>query len=277
VTLSDQASIAGVRQIVDTQVISYAMKDRWPGDIEPQDVSHAVISSVTALELLEVRRPSASNRPRYYLYSPLVPELTGDDEAARGWDRVHKGRVSLSAKNRTDQVILDFGSDFPVVVEYGHLMVGWLLKRKRVDVYARRIAHLDKRERRRLIGTFSYLVENDLRCLSLDRITAQIGIDLLRQYAMLDGNNLKADFRNSLNDMLILATSINSGADLLTEDRALWRFAIRTLNLPLNTKGPLIELETSSKSAKSASSKESKGYINHPWEARVRNRAARPV
>ena len=249
------------------------MKNRWPDGAEPQDVSRAVISSATALELLEVQRSGASKKPRYYLYPPLVPELNGDDEVVRKWDRGHKRGVGLGAKNRTDQVILDFGSDFPVVVEYGHLMVGWLLKNKRVDMYARRILHLDKQERRRLIEIFTYLIENDLYCLTLDRITAQIGIDLLRQYATSGGNNLKADFRNSLNDMLILATSINSGIDLLTEDRALWRFAIHTLNLPSNTKGPLITLETSSKTTQSTISRESKGYINRSWEVRVRNRA----
>ena len=152
-------------------------------------------------------------------------------------------------------------------------MVGWLLKHKRIDVYSRRIAHLDKPERRRLVEIFSYLIDRDLSCLSLDRATAQVGMDLLRQYAMSDGNNLKANFRNSLNDMLILAASINSGVDLLTEDRALWRFAMRTLKLSLNAKGPLIELETSPKAAKSANSKEGKGYVNRSWEARVRNRA----
>ena len=244
-TPSDQTSIAGVRQIMDTQVISYAMKGRWPGDMEPRDVSHTLISSVTALELLEVRHPDSNKKARYYLYPPLVPELTEDDEATREWDRTHKGRVRLTAKNRTDQVILDFGGDYPVIVEYGHLMIGWLLKRKRIDVYSRRIAHLDKRERRRLIEIFNYLVDRDLRCLSLDRTTAQVGMDLLRQYETSGGNNLKANFRNSLNDMLILAASINSGVDLLTEDRALWRFAIRALKMPLKTKGALIELETS--------------------------------
>ena len=271
-TPSDRTFIAGVRQIMDTQVISYAMKDRWPEGIEPRDISHALISSVTALELLQMRHPGSNKRARYYLYPPLVPELTGDDEATREWDRIHKGRVRLTAKNRTDQVILDFGNDFPVIVEYGHLMVGWLLKHKRIDVYSCRIEHLDKPERRRLVEIFSYLIDRDLICLSLDRATAQVGMDLLRQYATSDGKNLKANFRNSLNDMLILAASINSGVDLLTEDRALWRFAIHALKLSLNTKGPLIELETSLKAAKSASSKESKGYINRSWEARVRNR-----
>ena len=91
------------------------------------------------------------------------------------------------------------------------------------------------------MAIFYYLTENNLRCFSLDRSVAQTSIDLLRQYAM-SGNNLKADFRNSLNDMMILATSINSGTNLLTEDRALWSFAARVLSLPLNAKGPLVLL-----------------------------------
>lgn len=270
-----QMSAPDVRKILDTQIVSYAMKDRWPDGIEQQDISHAAISSVTALELLEIRKSEAARRPRYYLYSPLVPELAGDDDEARKYDRVHR-RPSLGAKNRTDQVILDFGSDYPSIVEYGHLMIGWLLKHKRIDVYARRIVHLDKRERRRLVGIFSYLAEADIRCLSLDSSLAQVGIDLLHQYAMSDGNNLKANFRNSLNDMLILATSIESGVDLLTEDRALWRFASRALDLPSNNDGGLIRLQTSPRLAGSSLSRESKGYINHPWEARVRNRRTRP-
>jgi len=275
VTLSDQEPISKVCKIFDTQIISYAIKDRWPEGIKPQDISRGSISSVTAHELLRVRLSDTANRPRYYLYGPLVPELVGDNATLRKYDREHK-RLSLGAKRRTDQVILDFGADFPVVVEYGHLMIGWLLKHKRLDAYARRVAHLDKQERAELIGTFSYLMENDLRCLSLDSATAQIGIDLLHRYAMSGGNNLKANFRNSLNDMLILATSMNSGMSLLTEDRALLRFAAHTLSLPFSNKGELVELGTSS-SAKPALVRESKGYINRPWEAYARNRATRLI
>jgi predicted nucleic acid-binding protein len=267
VTRSNQVASVDVPQILDTQIVSYAMKDRWPEGMEPQKVADSAISSVTALELLKARPQGASDRPPYYLYPPLLAELAGDDEVMRKWDRDHRGKAWLTARNRTDQVVLDFDSDLPVVIEYGHLMVGWLLKQKRPDVFARRITRLDKKERHRLMEIFYYLTENNLRCFSLDRSVAQTSIDLLRQYAM-SGNNLKADFRNSLNDMMILATSINSGTNLLTEDRALWSFAARVLSLPLNAKGPLVLLETSSQRAKSAVSTESKGYVNRPWEAR---------
>jgi hypothetical protein len=98
VTPSDQTSVANVRRILDTQIISYAMKNRWPDGAEPQDVSRAVISSVTALELLEVQRSGASKKPRYYLYPPLVPELNGDDEVVRKWDRGHKRGVGAGRK-----------------------------------------------------------------------------------------------------------------------------------------------------------------------------------
>src|ERR1039457_7167166 len=54
--------------IIDTQIISYAMKNRWPRGIEPRDISQAAISSVTAHELLEVRSADKVNSPRYYLY-----------------------------------------------------------------------------------------------------------------------------------------------------------------------------------------------------------------
>ena len=257
--------------IIDTQIISYAMKNRWPRGIEPRDISQAAISSVTAHELLEVRSADKVNSPRYYLYSPLVPEVIGDERAAKKFDRDHR-RINPGRKHQTDQVILDFSGDFPAMVEYGHLMIGWILKYKRIDVYARRIAHLDKRERRRLTNVFSYLVENDLRCISLDRTRAQLGVNLLRKYSTSAGNNLKEDFRNSLNDMLILATAIDSATDLITEDRALWRFAVRTLCLPIRAKEDLIRLDVSSGVAKSTVSRESKGYINRPWEARVRGR-----
>jgi hypothetical protein len=37
-------------------------------------------------------------------------------------------------------------------------MIAWLIKNKRVDMFARRIVHLDKRERRRLADIFSRIV-----------------------------------------------------------------------------------------------------------------------
>lgn len=254
--------------MVDTQIVSYAMKDRWPKGIEPRDISGLAISSATAHELLEVGDAASVNRPRYYLFQPLVPEVLGEQIPAK-LDRDHR-RISLGRKNRTDQVILDFGSDFPTVVEYGHLMIGWLLKHKRTDVYVRRIAHLDKRERRRLTDLFNFMTDSELRCVSLDRSRAQLGLDLLHQYAMDEGNTLKANFRNSLNDMLILASAISSGCHLVTEDRALWRFAARTLDVPVRSKEKLIHLDISPKITNDAVSRESKGYINRSWRASVK-------
>jgi predicted nucleic acid-binding protein len=261
-------------QILDTQIIAYAMKNRWPKGIEPQDISCGAISSVTVQELLEVRLPSAANRPRYYLYKPLAPELVGDDETLDRYDQEHK-RFAMSAKRHTDQVIFDFGGDYPTVVEYGHLMVGWLLKHKRLDVYARRVGHLEKQERRRLMAIFSYLLASNLPCLSLDRATAQTGIALLRRYATLRGSSLKANIHNSLNDMLILAASTNSGMSLVTEDRALSRFAAEELDVPVVSRGGLVRLGVASESAKSELRRESKEYINRPWQAHIRNRSAR--
>lgn len=256
----------GRDSILDTQIISYAMKGAWPRGVAPLDISGARISSVTAHELLEV---SSGNHPNYYLYAPLVPEIIGE-QVSRSFDRAHR-RMKFAPKHRTDQVILDFGSDFPTLIEYGHLMIGWLLKYKRTDAYVRRIGHLDKRDRRRLTDIFEYLVDNDLSCVSLDRNKAQLGIELLHEYGA-SGNSLKADFHNSLNDMLILATAVEATANLITEDRTLWRFAAGILDIPVRTTETMIRLDVSPGVAKSVISRESKGYINRPWQARVRSR-----
>jgi predicted nucleic acid-binding protein len=260
--------------VLDTQVISYAIKDRWPRGIEPRDISHASISSVTALELLEVRLPGTRGGPRYYLYPPLIPELVDDDEAARKIDLAHR-RVGPAGKHRTDRVALYFSSDFPATVEYGHLMIAWLLKNKRADMFTRRIAHLEKRERRRLSSIFDLLLDYDLHCLSLDDSKAQLGVTLLAQYASFGGNNLKQDFRNSLNDMLILATAIDSRMDLMTEDRALWRFASSRFEFTASLERDLMRLNLSSDSKKPTVSRESKEYVNRSWSAQVRRNAFR--
>jgi predicted nucleic acid-binding protein len=256
---------ASLDDMIDTQIVSYAMKARWPQGVEARDISRMVISSVTAQEVLEVRDAASVNRPRYYLFQPMLPEVYGAQLPVR-FDRDHRG-VTPGRKNRTDQIILDFGGDFPTVVEYGHLMIGWLLKHKRTDVYARRIAHLEKRERRRLTDLFNIMIANELRCVSLDRSKAQLGVDLLRQYAMEGGNTVKSDFRNSLNDMLILASAIRTGYQLVTEDRALWRFAAQRTGLEIRSSGSILRIYPNKPI--SFDSRESKGYINRRWRADV--------
>jgi hypothetical protein len=77
-------------------------------------------------------------------------------------------------------------------------------------------------------------------------------------------HNVKANFRNSVNDMMILATAIAGHEQLLTDDNLLARFAAAQRQAPLREVGEgLIEIDFErSIGVGRRLPNESKGYIN---------------
>ncbi|MFE0642802.1 hypothetical protein ACFW2Y_14485 [Streptomyces sp. NPDC058877] len=157
-----------------------------------------------------------------------------------------------------------------MVVEYGHIMMGWLIRNQREDIYARRVSHLPRQEQRALRKSFAFILEQDIRCVSLDSKKAQKGVDLLFAYSRTEGSNLKGDFRNSFNDMLILGTAMDLGYDLVTEDRELWKFSRRMLPITCELDGQLVRLKTQREQGGRQHSQESRGYVNRSWQVRAR-------
>jgi hypothetical protein len=91
-------------------------------------------------------------------------------------------------------------------------------------------------------------------------------------YEFLLRYNSKENLKNTINDVLILATAINSSSSLVTKDSLLNRFASEQYNAELiENQDSLIVDFGKEKSLEKRRSKESKGYINKGWRVRAYN------
>jgi hypothetical protein len=250
-------------ELLDTQLISYAFKGRR--DIS---VTGRSISAITANEFLLVQ--SAKYAQANY-YVPLLSRLNipgsvqGDELSDWQLDVVHP-----FDKRATDRVTLEFGNEFPTVVEYGNLAIAVLINKRTPSPFYAATEFLEKTRRRTICQRFDFLLQNEMNCLPLSRNAAFIGIDLLQEFRV--RHNLKANFRNSLNDILALATAIDVSATLLTADILLGEFAAKHLAVDHRTQGDVIAVDFGQGlHSSSRKSTESKGYINTGWRVSFSN------
>ena len=112
-------------KIIDTQILSYVFKGRRFNAAE-----NAQITSITASEFLLVQgeNPSKAN------YYPVLPALHGHMLLAPSSMRpvlLDSKKHAERGKHRTDQIILNFGLDFPPYVEFGSLAISEMINSKR--------------------------------------------------------------------------------------------------------------------------------------------------
>ncbi|MFI1516098.1 hypothetical protein [Streptomyces griseoaurantiacus] len=94
------------------------------------------------------------------------------------------------------------------------------------------------------------------------------GLEQLERFTT-EGGNAKKDFRNTLNDMLILGVALRHKCPIYTLDKELARIAAPHFHTR-TTDGALINLEpriVPSEDRKTP--RESKGYINRGWHYRT--------
>ena len=106
--------------------------------------------------------------------------------------------------------------------------------------------------------------------LSLTKDIAAIGMNILMQF--LDTYEPKNAFRNTVNDVLILATAIRHLAKLATEDNLLRRFAAEiseALCEKTLPRGLIINFSTPEVRRK-CKSFGAKGFINRGWQVKER-------
>ena len=118
---------------------------------------------------------------------------------------------------------------------------------------------------------FSFLVENEMRVISFQQP------DILSAYELLDAflkkHTLKTDFRNSWNDLLILATVVNRGGKLISEDKLLNSFAADYYSAQAIKKEMYTEIVFPGIAAVDRNpmqQAESKAYINRGWNYKIR-------
>ncbi|MCD4673835.1 MAG: hypothetical protein K8R77_14320 [Anaerolineaceae bacterium] len=242
--------------ILDTQIISYAFKGRWALPIKGKN-----ISSITANEFLLIQ---SKNPAQVNYHVPLLSKI-GVGPISQKLNRDHPFR-----KNITDQVILDFGNEYPTIVEYGNLAISMLINKPISNLFYETIKFHEKSQRRTIRKRYDFLTENEITCIPLTKNAVEIAMELLQEFSK--QHNLKANFRNSMNDMLILASTIDSLATLITEDNLLNKFAARRYLGKYNKQTNVVTIDfddvTVSSSRKNL---ESKGYINRGWRISLRN------
>jgi predicted nucleic acid-binding protein len=251
-----------VQIILDTQIISYAVK----GNLKESLPADFAITSTVAHEFLRVR-DKRTGAARYYTPLPhgMLPDARANYAAGQ---RIHGGRRPSNRplfKRVTDKVLMDFNNEYPSVVEYGHAGIAHLINTANRTIFAESITHLPKRERKRLICNFEFLADHASECIPLDVEAVSSAFRYLKELEA-KGVSLKADFRNSLNDMLILATADIRGAGLRTMDGLLAQFARECGVVEVESRGGIYDLTPKRQENEGRKTlRESKGYRNTAW------------
>ncbi|MEU1232166.1 hypothetical protein [Streptomyces sp. NPDC005828] len=262
-----------MRIILDTQIISYAIKGKSK---EPLPEAFSITSTV-AQELLRVR-DIPSGGARYFTPPPqrIAPEQKG--AYLRGGPVHRTGYPSNRPRfrNSTDRIVMDFANEYPAVVEYGHLGISWLIRTGNRRVYEESITHLPKDERKKLVGNFEFISHHVEDCVPVNSDIISGAFSLLKQVTD-EGVAIKADFRNTLNDMPILSTARHERAKIQTEDKLMAQFAKKFSIFGVKESGDHYELICSDpEPRRKRDSHESKGYRNTGWRFAIhRNPSAR--
>jgi predicted nucleic acid-binding protein len=249
-----------MNMMVDTQILSY----RFKGIDKDIHSKTWAISSITANEFLETQ-PKDSKKPDYYIIHPArYPHLFDILDA----------KCAKMGEHRTDQVIIDFGNQFPAYREFGNEAISEIINQKKFETYKLSISHFPKQKQKDRLKKLMYILDNDYQCYSLTKSALEEGLSLFSQFT--SKHNCKANIRNTVNDILILATAIDRKKVLLTHDKLLNRFAAEYYEVPIEQDKNELLIDFSKKAVDQSKNRESKGYINSGWSYAVRNNRAAP-
>ena len=249
-----------MNMMVDTQILSY----RFKGIDKDIHSKSWAISSITANEFLETQ-PKDSKKPDYYIIHPArYPHLFDILDA----------KCAKMGEHRTDQVIIDFGNQFPAYREFGNEAISEIINQKNFETYKLSISHFPKQKQKDRLKKLMYILDNDYQCYSLTKSALEEGLSLFSQFT--SKHNCKANIRNTVNDILIWATSNDTKKVLLTHDKLLNRFAAEYYEVPIEQDKNELLIDFSKKAVDQSKNRESKGYINSGWSYAVRNNRAAP-
>lgn len=248
--------------IIDTQVLSYRFKG-VEVDIHNERLA---IASITANEFL-VAQTKELEQPDYYIIHPArYPNL---EYNASTLDHFGNPKSAKLGARRTDRVIIDFDTQFSAYREFGNEAISEIINEKNLDVYKLSIAHLSKQRQKYLLSRLKYILDNNYFCYSLTKAALAQALNLFSEF--ISQHNCKGNIRNTINDLLILATAIDRGKKFLTNDNLLNRFAAEYYEASIHKYEDELLIDFSEKQAERRKSKESKGYINKGWSYAIRN------
>ena len=192
-------------EFIDTQIVSYKFnnnKNLFSGEIRGK-----YISSIVALEFLKIMKKKGAK-----MYPAKL----------KGW---HPGIKRSSGsrkmgKHLTDRCIIDFRGELDSIIIYSNEAISELINTKNIDIllfYAKN--SLEKDEYKKFYEKVKFLMDNDIVVVPITSKTIQemqsIYEDIKKEY------NFKNDYRNSIMDLLILATAIEKKKTLITKDKVL--------------------------------------------------------
>jgi predicted nucleic acid-binding protein len=206
--------------MLDSQVLVHMHKGRRGSE------SGFTIASVSAQEFL-LSYGLDPKHPSYYL-----PLRMGPYHAYPIYRDRSASQKLASMRRRTDKLIIDFNGQYPAIVEYGSRAFASAINLGNAKVFYEAMEILPKVDQRSLKDRFDFLVESGVRCQALEQQTIEIGLDLLAELIFIGESAPKANFRNTVCDLMILATAIKHKCELITEDKLLSRTAAKRYRAP---------------------------------------------
>lgn len=174
-------------------------------------------------------------------------------------------RHAALGKRRTDQLILDFGPSVPTYVEFGSIAITQLINERHEQLFGSSIAHLGKDLQKKLRERYRFLVDIGITCVAVTPGVATVAMNLLAQF--LDRYQPKQNNRNTVNDVLVLATAIENSSLIKTEDSLLRRFAAEVMGTaPQENSDHLLIDFSMPEATHRRKALESKGYVNRGWQ-----------
>lgn len=255
--------------IIDTQILSYRFKNKDMGiDISNTNLA---ITSITAHEFL-ITQPKELDKPDYYLLHPSRYKFVDENPSTINYFK--NPNHAKYGSSRTDQIIIDFGNQFPAYQQFGNEAISIMINDRKVDLYKLSICHLPKRKQKYLLKRFIYIINNVYCCYSLTESSLDKAFNLFSEFV--SKHNCKNNIRNTINDLLILSTAIDRNKKFITYDNELNIFAAEYYEAPVHKYEDKLLIDFSENQPKKIKNKESKSYINKGWSYVIRNKQVSP-
>jgi hypothetical protein len=132
---------------------------------------------------------------------------------------------------------------------------------------------LPKKDYKDIYSKYGFIISNELNCVSLEDRDVELALELLRIFLLT--HELKDDFRNCWNDLLIASIAANRNFNLISKDKLLNLFVSTELGVkPRKVTEKITEFDFSSNLVDERKHEkfESKGYINRSWDYRLKRK-----
>lgn len=250
------------KDFLDTQILIAAIQNT-----ESVDVEGARVSSIVASEFLGAVSPDPVSA-NYYV--PLISQR----HAAMNFPDRPMRRDHAFSKMSTDWVKMDFGAIHPSIIHFGNYAMSEIINNKSSELFNSVISHLPKEKRKTLKRKFSFLLECEIECIPLSSEAIEKAQDLLS--SLKEKSSLKANFRNSWNDLLIAAIAIENSGRLHTHDNLLARQIAEHMEASVVERESFLLVDYSVKEEVFKKfNKESKGYVNRGWQVEFSKQSRR--